>query len=305
MPRTVHVVLNPMAGGLSEESGEGLAEDIRERLRTEGCADPSVELVDPVDTPRRIQAARQAGVDLVIVGGGDGTIAAAAAGLLGSRTALGILPLGTANMLARDVGIPVEDSRTTLDRLLAGAPRPIDVGTVHDHLFLINAVVGRLSSTAQLRERGRDREGPALWLSLLRAGARAWRDYPEIEVAVSIDDGAPMTLRTPLLMVGVNALSGRTSWPFGREVFDRGELVLYAVPPRDQGGGLMETLAAIAQDADGYLARSELGRGRSITLSGGRAALTTILDGEPQLLDLPMTLAVRPSALLLQLPASA
>lgn len=80
-------------------------------------------------------------VDLVIVGGGDGTLNAAAAGLVETRLPLGILPLGTANDLARTLGIPTTISQAC--KIIAtGRKLPIDLGCVNDQYFFNVASFG-------------------------------------------------------------------------------------------------------------------------------------------------------------------
>ncbi|MFG1401458.1 lipid kinase [Xanthobacter sediminis] len=80
-------------------------------------------------------------VDLVIVGGGDGTLNAAAAGLRDTGLPLGVLPLGTANDFARTLGIPV-DPAAAARLIVESVPRPVDLGDVNGHPFLNVASVG-------------------------------------------------------------------------------------------------------------------------------------------------------------------
>src|SRR3954449_7006478 len=68
--------------------------------------DTKVELIDGGKCEVRCRAIAERGDDLVVIGGGDGTISAAASALVGSKTRLGILPLGTLNHFARDLGMP-------------------------------------------------------------------------------------------------------------------------------------------------------------------------------------------------------
>ncbi|MER2534310.1 MAG: lipid kinase [Rhizobiaceae bacterium] len=103
---------------------------------------------------------RRAGdCDLVIVGGGDGTLNAAAAGLVQTGLPLGVLPLGTANDFARTVGIPpdpVEAARL----IVAGDTRPIDLGEVNGHLFFNVASIGFSAElAAELTEKAKKRFG--------------------------------------------------------------------------------------------------------------------------------------------------
>ncbi|MNR87429.1 Diacylglycerol kinase [compost metagenome] len=85
--------------------------------------------------------AAQDGFDAVIVAGGDGTLHHVANGLAGSRTALGILPCGTANDLARTLGLPLEPD-AALASLRDARPRSIDLGCLNGHYFLNVAALG-------------------------------------------------------------------------------------------------------------------------------------------------------------------
>src|SRR5438094_95633 len=91
--------------------------------------------------------AAQAGYPLVIAAGGDGTVEAVAAGLVGTKAALGIVPLGTYNNVAHCLGIP-DDIAAACALIGAGAPHAIDVGIVRARgkkkpkVFLESAIVG-------------------------------------------------------------------------------------------------------------------------------------------------------------------
>ena len=81
------------------------------------------------------------GCDLVIVGGGDGTLNAAAPGLVDVGLPLGVLPLGTANDFARTTGIPPDPVKAA-ELIATGSPSPIDLGEVNGHLFFNVASIG-------------------------------------------------------------------------------------------------------------------------------------------------------------------
>ena len=97
------------------------------------------------DTVRLAREGSEAGYDVVIAGGGDGTVNAVARGLLGSATPLGILPLGTANDLARELGIP-RDVAVAAHRIVDGAPHSIDAIDVNGRPYV---GVGGLALVAQ------------------------------------------------------------------------------------------------------------------------------------------------------------
>lgn len=106
----------------------------------EDCRDP--DLLSGIITAHRDE------VDMVIIGGGDGTLNAAARGLIESGLPLGVLPLGTANDLARTLGIP-EDLEAAADLILAGRTRRIDCGEVNGRPFFNVASIGLSAELAR------------------------------------------------------------------------------------------------------------------------------------------------------------
>lgn len=104
--------------------------------------------VGPSDLSAAITA-RAGQFDCVVLGGGDGTLNAAAEGLMQTRLPFGILPLGTANDLARTLGIP-PDLQQAADIICAGRTQSIDVGSVNGRPFFNVASVG-LSATLARR----------------------------------------------------------------------------------------------------------------------------------------------------------
>ncbi|WP_181298497.1 lipid kinase [Pseudomonas sp. Q2-TVG4-2] len=127
-------------------NGSGLIDDVLDTLREGG-----IELVRPSnpDAPVAEQIAQSAdGCDLVIIGGGDGTLNAAAPALIMAGLPVGILPLGTANDLAKTLGIPPNPVAAAL-LIVSGTPHPMDVGVVNGHIFLNVASIGFSSELAR------------------------------------------------------------------------------------------------------------------------------------------------------------
>src|SRR4051794_30612385 len=121
--RRVAVVINARSGGLLGR--EQAAEEVAERLEAAGLEAILIAEDAAPDLDARLDLALATGAEAIIVGGGDGTISAAAQRLAGTATALGILPLGTMNMLAKDLGIPL-DLTAAAAALAAGTTRVID-----------------------------------------------------------------------------------------------------------------------------------------------------------------------------------
>lgn len=152
--KTALLVLNPVSGIRDSEV-------IRKRFEAEfQAAGWSVEVITTTPDGPTIELVRQAvtgGVSLVVAAGGDGTVSEVASGLIGSCIPLGILPSGTANALARNLGIPMllEDAL----RLLTGIHQTIllDALALHNRYYLLNVGIGLSASLIKATPRAEKR----------------------------------------------------------------------------------------------------------------------------------------------------
>src|SRR3954470_9770908 len=134
----VPVLINRGGGAAAADSQ--IAEKAAAALAAAGLQ-VEVELVDGGECDVRCRAIAERGDPLLIVGGGDGTIAAAASALAGTGTSLGILPLGTLNHFARDLGIP--NALNEAAKLIAAkTEKRVDVAEMNDRVFINNSAVG-------------------------------------------------------------------------------------------------------------------------------------------------------------------
>jgi YegS/Rv2252/BmrU family lipid kinase len=174
------LIFNPVAG---RRRAERLAGPVLEALRAGGFE------VEPRPTQRAGHAseiAREAaagGAAQVFAMGGDGTLREVAAGLLGSATAMGILPVGTTNVVALALGVPLEP--LVAARAMAGfVRRPMDVGLANGQPFLMQCTAG-FDAVLMARLRG---DWKARWgkAAVVAQGLSAWLryDYPQIEIRV-------------------------------------------------------------------------------------------------------------------------
>ena len=175
----------------------GTAEAAREALEASGAFD--LHQVEPSAIDATVRDLVKSGAKRILVAGGDGTIATAAAALLGSDTELAILPGGTLNHFARDLGISTVAAEAVE---LAANPgtRKVDVGVVNGRVFLNTSSVGGYVRFVHTREKLEQHFGYRLssLLSALRIATTLRRMGVEIEV-----EGRARIFRTPLVFIGV------------------------------------------------------------------------------------------------------
>ena len=153
MPRRALMLVNPHA----RRGPEALR--VVDRLAAGGLAVAVEHFAAPAEAAADV--VRRAGeFDLVIVAGGDGTVAGAAAGIRETGLPMGVLPLGTANDLARTLSIPLE-LNAAADVIVAGKTERIDLGEVNGHPFFNVASLGLSAEVAQkLSREDKRRFGP-------------------------------------------------------------------------------------------------------------------------------------------------
>jgi YegS/Rv2252/BmrU family lipid kinase len=139
--------------------GGGLVE-LRQRLADEGVTDPAwTEVARSKKAPKAARRARDAGADLVIVWGGDGMVQRCVDALAGSGVAIAIIPAGTANLLATNLGIP-RDLEQAVCIALHGERKPIDLGVCNGEHFAVMAGAGLDALMIRDADRGlKDRIG--------------------------------------------------------------------------------------------------------------------------------------------------
>lgn len=136
--RNIHVIVNPVSGQ------EPVPVDLIRLKLEESAAEFKIAETDPDTGPRELaQRALDEGADLIIAAGGDGTVLHTAEALVGTGVPLGIIPEGTANVFATDLGIP-SDSGEALDLILQDryAVRSVDAGVVGEEHFLLRVGIG-------------------------------------------------------------------------------------------------------------------------------------------------------------------
>ena len=161
-----------------------------------------VEPKRPSDICSNVSSLIQAGYEIIVAGGGDGTVSAVASTVAGTDAALGILPLGTLNHFARDLGIPptLPDAVRTL---VEGQVVNLDVGEVNGRVFINNISLGLYPAFVEARGNVRRRSPIMRWLVILAATLRVLSQLPLMRTRLTID-GKSLKRTTPLVFIGNN-----------------------------------------------------------------------------------------------------
>jgi YegS/Rv2252/BmrU family lipid kinase len=189
------VVVNPT----KLDDDEAFRKSVRRVMDDHGWDEPLWLETVPEDPGRgQAKSAVAAGVDLVLACGGDGTVTACAEGTTGTGVPLAIIPMGTGNLLARNLGLPLG-----LDEALAvalgGAQQPIDAGRVNGTLFVVMAGLGL---DAQMLSGASEPLKKQLgWFAYAISAVRHLRDRP-VRVTLSADGGPRRRMRASVLIVG-------------------------------------------------------------------------------------------------------
>ncbi|MFN8076427.1 MAG: diacylglycerol kinase family protein [Kineosporiaceae bacterium] len=199
----IALVVNPVG----VDDAEALQALLRERCEQSGWDAPLI-LETTAEDPGAGMArqALDAGVERVLVAGGDGTVRTVAEELLGSGVALGILPAGTGNLLARNLDLPL-DLAQALELALSGPTRTIDAGQVADGAaFVVMAGMGL--DAAMMQEAPDALKAKIGWPAYLVGGVRGLR-RGRFRVEISLDGGPALRRRVSTVVVGnVGTLQG-------------------------------------------------------------------------------------------------
>ena len=296
MPSQPAIVINASSGANDKESARKL---LLEVFAAHG-AQPRITLAksgeEIIALARR---AIQENCDPVIAGGGDGTINAVASTLVGTDRTLGVLPLGTLNHFARDLGIPLE-LEDAARVVLANHTESIDVGEVNGRIFLNNSSLGLYPSIVRQREKQQERLGRGKWPAFVWAALTVLRRYPFLHVRLSVDE-REMIRSTPFVFIGNNEYEMENFNLGARSCLNNGQLSLYVAQRtgrlrlmwlslRALFGGLREQ-----RDFDALCTRE-------IWIETKHRRLSVATDGEVTVMETPLHYRVRPGALRVLVP---
>jgi diacylglycerol kinase family enzyme len=293
-PITTKVIINLASGSAREEARR----KVTEVFEANGFA-VEISLAEKSQSVAALaDAAAHGNWRTVVAGGGDGTVNTIASKIIGTDKVLGVLPLGTLNHFARDLGIPT-DLEEAARAIAAGQVAKVDAGEVNGHIFVNNSSLGLYPTIVREREK-KQRLGSRKWPAFVWAALTALRRYPFLDVHLKAD-GKNLHRRTPFVFIGNNEYAMEGFDVGTRYHLDRGQLSVY-IGYRNGRWGLVRLalrglLGRLKTDRD-FLALQT----NELTIETRRKRLRVAFDGEVDVIEGPLHYRIRPHALRVIVP---
>lgn len=290
--KTGVLYFNPASGSYDADRFEQVAARARDAGLELRQIDPDLDIrADIGDRLKR-------GERLFTVAGGDGSIHHAVQALAGSDGILAIIPIGTFNHLARDLGIPL-DPLEAIEIAITGFTTTIDLGLVNDKYFVNNMLLGIYPEIVRHRESLRRRY--TKYRAYMKALRFALRRFPHVAVELETEHSMEV-IKTHMLAIAVNEYdmaSGGLLVP--KLSFNSGVLTAYWIPYRAKWSyffTLVRYLRGKIRAGDDMRRMSS----RVVKVRSKRRTLKAGIDGELVELKVPFEVRIVPAALRIRSP---
>lgn len=257
-----------------------------------------IRVVKGLDVGPIIRQRMQQGRTLFIAAGGDGTINAVMQPLIHSSAALGVVPIGSYNHFARDVGLPLE-WRAALDIALSGSECQVDAGRINDRCFVNNVSIGLYPEMVARREE-LSRDVPR-WRARLYATFTTLRKYPHVTLNIE-SEYLREVIRTHVFMVSNNSYDlSRIGIEAPRGTLQEGQLSVYWLPHI----GRIALTRFLAHYLAGRVTRTpgfRSFRTTAVKVQSSQKWLRLGIDGEVSMMRPPLVITIMPKALTVKAP---
>ena len=294
------VLVNGGAGSVGDDR-EAEAIAIRARFLSAG-AEAIVRIVDPADLADAVHRSWATGPRAVVIAGGDGTVNCAAGAAAGTDVVLGVLPMGTFNHFAKDLGLPTGVDEA-IDALVAAEVAAVDVGEVNGRVFVNNSVLGLYPDLVAVRDDLRQQRGWGKVRAAPVAAAAVLHRFPVHRLDLRGPGFRRPRVRTPLLFVGNGVFSTDGIGTPTRIDLTDGVLGV-AVSRAVSRWGLVRSMGrALVRGTEGVREVDEVAL-PELDVDLRAPKVRVALDGEVLELGTPLRYRIRPGALRVLAPVS-
>ena len=294
---SLHVLLNSRSGTATLSAAE-----LHERFESLGY-DVTIDDDHERPFPSRLRVARNSPAEILVAAGGDGTVTALAEVAAETDKPLLVVPFGTANLLARDLALPL-DVEAWLTALPDFVERRIDLGRVNGHVFLHKVVIGFVPGIAAAREKIRGVEAIGARLAFIGYAVRRILRARRIALELTRDDQPPHIDRLQAVAVANNHYDEALGHFFSRATLDGGNLSVYKLQS-------ITLLKAVSLALGVFLGRWQddaaltIETAETLTIRSRRRRLKVMLDGEVETLMTPLKFTIEKQRLRVLAPVKA
>ena len=295
MSLPIEIIINAGSGSVQQDETTRILTDLFEQNNVKANINLAKNGGEIIQLAKRLAKSE---TEIIVAGGGDGTISAVASELININKTLGILPLGTLNNFSKDLRIP-QDLEDAVKIIAENFTKQIDVGEVNGRKFVNNSSIGFYPRIVRQREKqqlkGRSKWNAAFWATL-----KIFHVSPFLKVKLDIDN-KQFLRKTPFVFVGNNEYEMDFFNIGRRKCLDDGKLSVYFLHRGGRTGLFMLAFRLLTgrlrQGKDFEEVRTE-----EITIQMQKKRILAAFDGEIAVLQTPLHYKILPKVLRVIVP---
>lgn len=245
------------------------------------------------------KAAIKSNAEIIVAGGGDGTISSVAAFVSNTEKTFGVLPLGTLNNFSKDLLIP-QDIDEAVKIIATGNVAEIDLAELNGRVFINNSSIGLYPKIVKDREKQRERLGRGKWRAAFWATLKMFRISPFLKVGIVVD-GKFFLRKTPFVFIGNNRYEMDLYNIGRRPMLDQGKLSIYFL----HRGGRLGVIRLLFRTITGRVKQwkdFEEVLAEDVSIQTRRKRMHVAFDGEVSVMRTPLKYQILPKALKVLVP---
>lgn len=292
MSLTVKVIINRGSG--SDDNTDETKIEIEDLFASHEIEAEVLVAENGAEIVEFAEKAAKSDAEIIVAGGGDGTISAVAAKLVGTEKTLGVLPLGTLNHFSKDLNIP-KKLADAIKVIAENNVKKIDAGEVNGQIFINNSSIGLYPKIVKDRENQQESLGRGKWSAAFWAALKILRRHPFLTVKLKNENGERV-IKTPFVFVGNGAYQMDFFNIGKRDEISDGKLSVYFL----HKSGRKSLFLLILRTLFGKLRQAKDFEEISIeeiTIETRKKQMLVAFDGEIEIFETPLRYCIHPKAL--------